>query len=136
MGCHSLLQGIFPTQGLNPDLLHCRQILYQLSHQGSPDLTVLYPIYLVDVCLTCRILCPALRAPRTDVFISFFCMSDKGQVVRAAQSLLHSFIHLANQLRVYLEPATVPRNHSNKQRRCGFCTQRAYRMSRRLDLAL
>ena len=33
---HSLLHGIFPTQGLNPDLLHCRQILYQLSYQGSP----------------------------------------------------------------------------------------------------
>ena len=32
----SLLQGIFPTQGLNWSLLHCRQILYQLSHQGSP----------------------------------------------------------------------------------------------------
>ena len=32
----SLLQGIFPTQGQNPGLLHCRQILYQLSHQGSP----------------------------------------------------------------------------------------------------
>ena len=31
----SLLQGIFPTQGSNPDLPHCRQILYQLSHQGS-----------------------------------------------------------------------------------------------------
>ena len=30
----SLLQGIFPTQGLNPGLLHCRQILYQLSHKG------------------------------------------------------------------------------------------------------
>ena len=30
-----LLQGIFPTQGLNPDLLHCRQILYQLSYEGS-----------------------------------------------------------------------------------------------------
>ena len=29
---HSLLQRIFPTQGLNPDLPHCRQILYQLSH--------------------------------------------------------------------------------------------------------
>ena len=29
----SLLQGIFPTQGLNPGLLHCRQILYQLSHK-------------------------------------------------------------------------------------------------------
>ena len=32
----SLLQGIFPTQGSNPGLLHCRQILYQLSYQGSP----------------------------------------------------------------------------------------------------
>ena len=31
-----LLQGIFPTQGLKPDLLHCRQILYHLSYQGSP----------------------------------------------------------------------------------------------------
>ena len=28
--------GIFPTQGSNPGLLHCRQILYQLKHQGSP----------------------------------------------------------------------------------------------------
>ena len=33
MGCHALLQGIFPTQGLNSGLLHCRQILYSLSHQ-------------------------------------------------------------------------------------------------------
>ena len=31
----SLLQGIFPTQGWNPGLLHCRRILYQLSHKGS-----------------------------------------------------------------------------------------------------
>ena len=36
MGCHFLLQGIFPAQGLNPGLLHCRQILYCLSHQQSP----------------------------------------------------------------------------------------------------
>ena len=36
--CLSLLQGIFPTHGLNPGLLHCRQILYRLSHQGSPEL--------------------------------------------------------------------------------------------------
>ena len=33
VGSLSLLQGIFPTQGLNPDLLHCRQILYQLNHK-------------------------------------------------------------------------------------------------------
>ena len=36
MGCHVLLQGIFLTQGSNPGLLHCRQILYHLSHQGCP----------------------------------------------------------------------------------------------------
>ena len=36
MGCHSLLQGIFPIQGSYPGLSHCRQILYCLSHQGSP----------------------------------------------------------------------------------------------------
>ena len=36
LGCHALLQGIFPTQGLSPGLLHCRQILYHLIHQGSP----------------------------------------------------------------------------------------------------
>ena len=38
VGSHSLLQGIFPTQGLNPGLPYCRLILYQLSHKGSPDL--------------------------------------------------------------------------------------------------
>ena len=37
---HSLLQGIFPTQGLNPGLLHCRQILYHLNHQRSPSICV------------------------------------------------------------------------------------------------
>ena len=37
VGSLSLLQGIFPTQGLNPGILHCRQILYQLNHRGSPS---------------------------------------------------------------------------------------------------
>ena len=36
VGSLSLLQGVFPTQGLNPRLLHCRRILDQLSHKGSP----------------------------------------------------------------------------------------------------
>ena len=45
MGSLSLFQGIFPTQGSNPGLLHCRHILYQLSHQGSPRILewVAYP---------------------------------------------------------------------------------------------
>ena len=45
VGSCCLHQGIFPTQGLNPGLPHCRQILYQLSHQGSPRILewVAYP---------------------------------------------------------------------------------------------
>ena len=35
VGNHFLLQGIFPTQGMDPGLLHCRQILCCLSHQGN-----------------------------------------------------------------------------------------------------
>ena len=35
VGCHFLLQGIFPTQESNPGLPHCRQVLHRLSHQGS-----------------------------------------------------------------------------------------------------
>ena len=45
VGSRSLLQGIFPTQESNPGLPHCRWILYQLSHQGSPRILewVAYP---------------------------------------------------------------------------------------------
>ena len=45
VGSLSLLQGIFPIQGSNPGLLHCRRILYQLSHKGSPRILewVAYP---------------------------------------------------------------------------------------------
>ena len=39
VGSPSLLQGIFPTQGSNPGLPHCRRILYHLSHKGSPKKT-------------------------------------------------------------------------------------------------
>ena len=40
VGYHTLLQGILPTQGWEPGLLHCRQILYHLSHQGSPVIII------------------------------------------------------------------------------------------------
>ena len=40
VGCHALLQGIFPIQGSNPGLLPCRRILYHLSHPRSPQTTV------------------------------------------------------------------------------------------------
>ena len=46
MGSHYLLQGIFLPQGLKPGLLHCRQILYHMSHQGRPlnNLTFISPV--------------------------------------------------------------------------------------------
>ena len=37
VGCHALLQEIFPTQGWNPGLPHYKEILYRLSHQGSGE---------------------------------------------------------------------------------------------------
>ena len=45
VGSLSFLQGIFPTQGLDPGLPHCRWIIYQLSHKGSPRILewVAYP---------------------------------------------------------------------------------------------
>ena len=45
VGSRTLLQGIFPTQGSNPGLPHCRRILYQLSHKGSP-------LYIQQVIIT------------------------------------------------------------------------------------
>ena len=54
MGSLSLLQQIFPTQELNRGLLHCRQILYQLSYQGNPylngrDLAKISDLDIVDI---------------------------------------------------------------------------------------
>ena len=53
VGSLSLLQGIFPTQRSNPDLLHCRRILYCLSHQGSPRILewIAYPFSRGCSCL-------------------------------------------------------------------------------------
>ena len=65
VGCHCLLQGIFPTQGSNPGFPHCRQTLYHLSCQGSPKeekrqiMLVAYPILFLHFFLRNRnlILC-------------------------------------------------------------------------------
>ena len=49
VGSLSLFQGIFPTQGLNPGLPHCRWIVYQLSHKGSTSVLLeatKYPFYM------------------------------------------------------------------------------------------
>ena len=50
MGCHFLLQRIFPTEGSNLGIPHCKQILYLLSHQGSPSIPQFTKV--VCVCLS------------------------------------------------------------------------------------
>ena len=52
MGCHAFLQGIVPTQGSNPGLLHCRQILCQLSYQGNPIYIYMLHAKSLQSCLT------------------------------------------------------------------------------------
>ena len=47
---YSLLQGIFLTQGSNKDISHCRQILYRLSHQGSPNISYLV-VFIIGITL-------------------------------------------------------------------------------------
>ena len=49
MGCPSLLQEIFLSQRSNPGLLHCRQILYCLNHQGSPYIILGYKFTTPDL---------------------------------------------------------------------------------------
>ena len=63
MGSHALLQGIFLMEGSNPGLLYCRQILYCLSHQGSPIL--------------CNVACqlpPFMRLSRQEYWSGFPCL--------------------------------------------------------------
>ena len=57
VGCHALLQGIFPTQGSNPGFLHYKWILYQLSHQGSPY----FAFQFSSVAQSCLTLCDPMN---------------------------------------------------------------------------
>ena len=56
VGSLSILQGIFTTQGSNTGLLHCRQILYQLSYQGSHRITKSPSLSRNDACLLSTVL--------------------------------------------------------------------------------
>ena len=81
VGCDALLQGIFPTQGSNPGPPHCMQILYQFSHQGSPNhfIVILNSVFylcraeapqMVDVLLGC------LYHPRQSSLLLDFCTTN------------------------------------------------------------
>ena len=64
--CHFLLHGIFLTQGSNPGLLHCRQTLYHLSHQGSPDKSARQILLSITKA-------PGKRATQWDTFLNTGC---------------------------------------------------------------
>ena len=70
MGCHFLLQGIFPTQGSNLGLPHCRQPLYHMTHQGSPSVhiyvfkNIFFLLLLQVLDKDCTSLTPSLVAQR------------------------------------------------------------------------
>ena len=49
MGCHFLLQGIFPIQESNPGLPHCRQTVYRLIHQEVTYISKLRLIHIVKI---------------------------------------------------------------------------------------
>ena len=67
LGSHSLLQGIFPTQGLKPGLLHCRQILYHLSHQWKWKWKSLSSVQFLSVAQSCPALCDPMNWSTPDL---------------------------------------------------------------------
>ena len=80
MDHHSLLQGILLTQGSNPGLLHCQQILYHLSHQGSPTISQSLPKFMSieSVMLSNHLIlcCPLLLLPSVFPSISVFSIES------------------------------------------------------------
>ena len=70
VGCHAPFQGIFPTQGSNLGCLHCRQILYHLSHQGSLDVAIqllnMFRVYIQKICIKYQSHKEKFLCPRVD----------------------------------------------------------------------
>ena len=76
VGSLCLFQGIFPTQGLNPTLPHCRQIHYQLSHKGSP-ITSLRTVYVIEIFFFSPVLfCVLLQLGSTNVLTDLLSYND------------------------------------------------------------
>ena len=73
--CYSLLQGIFPTEGLNLGLLHCRRILYHLSYQGRNSL---------------------LLSRRADILIRLFLIQQEHVSARAETHTHQTHLFLVN----------------------------------------
>ena len=104
VGCHFLLQEILPTQGLNPGLLHCRQMLYHLSLQG----TLCIPMQSIDwdfpggpVVKTPRFHC---RGHRLDPWLGNWdptCCTAAIIIIKCSRSPLYEKRHLEERWQEY-----------------------------------
>ena len=116
VGCHALLQEIFPTHTSNPGLLHCRWILDRLSHGGSPrTLEVVYPFSrdLPDPGIEPR--SPALHAdslqlsyqgsPLTIIVTIYWVVTGESESI--SRSIPGSSVHTISQARI-MEWAAIP----------------------------
>ena len=92
VGSHSLLLEIFPTQGSNPGLPHCRRMLHHLSHQGSPRILewVTYPFSSVS------------SRPRNQIRVS--CVADWATcwATRKAPNILYTHTQTHKPLILYI----------------------------------
>ena len=81
VGSLSLLQVIFPTQGLNPGLPHCRQILYQLSHREAQYFeymnTWIGPRLPWITCIVTTLLLPGISTPLHVLLVQFWATSNE-----------------------------------------------------------
>ena len=93
VGCHALLQGIFPTQGSNPGHPHCRWILYRLSHTGKPKNE------WGAFAFSSRSSNPGIE-PRSPAFAGGFLSSEpRGKpILTSTKMLFHSVLALVSQL--------------------------------------
>jgi len=104
--CHFLLHRIVPTQGLNPGLLHCRQILYHLSHQGSSVYDVcMYVCMYVCVCMcVCVCVCVCVCLGILLFFMSLsqsftvFCLNYQNKSIPWTQILQLALLRGIQQL--------------------------------------
>ena len=94
-GSHSVLQRVFPTQGSNPGLPHCRWILYQLSHQGSHKSSVCptNAVFFSFFFFICSGFCHTLQ-----MLFSFRWSSWLSRVDSFIHPSIHPFIYPSNKL--------------------------------------
>ena len=117
VGSLSLLQGIFPTQGSNPGLPHCKQILYQLSHKGRPRILewVAHPFSSGSSQTRFELGFPALQADSSPIELSgkpveeednIYWIASKCMCVRT-QSISHVWLFVTPWTIVYQAPLSM-----------------------------